>query len=166
MPIVVVPDRRALREPLAYRPIRGSRETSELGLVLSSPRQAVSFVRARVKAEVIERLRAATDHRGEPRLAPRETMPSFEDGKEVDKLLCALVYADAEPGMNDGFCFDHQTGRVACVCDDGGIDERELPSEPDRYEWIEPLTESEISLLTDEDLAEIAERFRRSRGFN
>lgn len=52
MPIVVVPDRRVLREPLAYRPIRDSRETSELGLVLSSPPQAVSILRSRVKAEV------------------------------------------------------------------------------------------------------------------
>ena len=88
-------------------------------------------------------------------------------GAEVDRLVYALMNYKS-PGSFESeaeFYFDHQTGEVVLVCYDADVDEREGPSKNNRYGRIESLAENEVSLLTDEDLEDIADRFRRSRGF-
>ena len=67
--------------------------------------------------------------------------------------------------MEAEFYLDHQTGEVVLVCHEGDMDEREFPSETNRYERLESLAEAEVSLLTNEDIEDIADRFRWSRGF-
>ena len=89
------------------------------------------------------------------------------EGVEVDRLVYALLNYRS-PGsleLDEEFYLDRQDGDVLWVCDDAGVDEREFPSEYNRYEQIAPLEEAEVSLLTDKDIEDIADRFRRSRGF-
>ncbi len=120
--------------------------------------------RARVKAEVIERLGAGADYHGDLRVAHRETTTN-DEGADVDRLVYALMNYWSPGSVEVESYLDHQTGGGVFVCHDGGWDEREFPSENSRYERIESLAEAEVSLLTYEAIEDIADWFRRSRGF-